>query len=85
MCVPVLYYPLCEGVQCATMTHVWKLERHWRDVGRSDPAGAHFGCTADDAGLCYGNRYSDMRSVYCGGQQCNTPDQAGPCAKTVCS
>lgn len=67
---------LCEGVQCATMTHVLKLERHWRDVGRSNPAGGHFGCTADDAALCYGNRYSDMRSVYCGGKQCTTPDQA---------
>ena len=43
-----------EGVQCATMTHVLKLQRHWRDVGRSDPAGGHFGCTADDAALCYG-------------------------------
>jgi len=53
---PELVNSLCEGVQCATMTHVWKLERHWRDIGRSDKAGRHFGCTADDAALCYGNR-----------------------------
>jgi hypothetical protein len=32
-----------------------------------------------------GNRYSDMRSVYCGGQQCKTPDQAGPYAAIVCT
>ena len=114
---PYLVNSLCEGVQCATMTHVWKLERHWRDVGRSDPA-SRFGCTVDDAALCYGNRrglkwrplsfsfarrfvletctfprrylcsatkeivcgpgnrYTDLRSEYCGGQRCTTPDQA---------
>jgi hypothetical protein len=53
---PGLVNSLCEGVQCATMTHVLKLERHWRDVGRSDTAGRHFGCTVGDAALCYGNR-----------------------------
>ena len=60
---PELVNSLCEGVQCATMTHVLKLERHWRNVGRSDPAGGHFGCTADDAALCYGNRQGLKRNT----------------------
>jgi hypothetical protein len=47
---------------------------HWKFHGKTE--GRTFGCAPSYEGLCYGNRYTDLRKEFCGGGECKTQEQA---------
>jgi len=55
---------LCGGT-CSSGWHVALTAHHWIKYGQHEGGARVWGCTPDKEALCYGSRYSDLRSKFC--------------------
>jgi hypothetical protein len=62
---------LCGGT-CWSDWHVAVIHNHWRTYGHKEGGARIWGCAPDKEALCYGSRYSDLRSKFCGHYICTT-------------